>query len=169
MSPDQPPHSIGAPPTVRPVGRAWSDRTDSPTEASQGSSRLLPGHGVCILILEDDEALRRLMKLMLEREGFRVLDAIHGQQGLDLIADQGLPDIALVDLMMPVMNGDEFIRAVKAKGWQLPAVFVSASPEAQEVCAQMGLACVKKPYDFAVLLATILGELESAAATGPAR
>ncbi|MBA4181085.1 MAG: response regulator [Anaerolinea sp.] len=119
-----------------------------------------------ILILEDEFALRRLMKLMLQREGFEVLDATHGQEALDLIAEHGLPDIALVDLMMPVMNGEEFARAVKNNGWKLPAIFVSASPEAQEVCTQLGFACVKKPYDFSILLATIRDEL--AAAGSPA-
>ena len=117
-----------------------------------------------VLILEDEFALRRLMKLMLQREGFEVLDAANGQEALDLIALHGLPDLALVDLMMPVMNGEEFIRAVKGNGWNLPAIFVSASPEAQEVCAQLGLTCVKKPYDFSVLLATIRAELEAGSA-----
>lgn len=114
-----------------------------------------------ILILEDEYALRRLMKLMLQREGFTVLDAAHGQEALDLIAEHGLPDIALVDLMMPVMNGEQFIRAVKQNGWHLPAIFVSASPEAQDVCMQLGLPCVKKPYDFNDLVAKIRGELAS--------
>ena len=119
-----------------------------------------------VLILEDEFALRRLMKLMLQREGFEVLDAANGQEALDLIALHGLPDLALVDLMMPVMNGEEFVHAVKANGWSLPAIFVSASPEAQEVCTQLGLTCVKKPYDFSVLLAAIRAELTASPTVG---
>lgn len=108
-----------------------------------------------LLIVEDEFSLRRLMRLMLEREGFLVRDAANGQEALDSIAEHGLPDVALVDLMMPVMNGQEFIAEVRAQQRNLPAIFVSASPEAQEVCTQLGIACVRKPYDFQVLLSAI--------------
>ncbi len=108
-----------------------------------------------LLIVEDDGSLRRLMRLMLEREGFLVRGASNGEEALAAIAEYGLPDLALVDLMMPVMNGQEFVAELHARNWDLPAIFVSASTEAQEVCAQMGMACVLKPYDFHVLLEAI--------------
>ncbi len=108
-----------------------------------------------LLIVEDEVSLRRLMRLMLEREGFLVRDASNGEEALAAIAEYGLPDIALVDLMMPVMNGQEFVAEVRARDWDLPAIFVSASPEAQQVCAQMGIPCVLKPYDFHVLMEAI--------------
>jgi len=108
-----------------------------------------------LLIIEDEFSLRRLMRLMLEREGFLVRDAANGQEAVDSIIEHGLPDVALVDLMMPVMNGEEFIAEVRTRQWKLPAIFVSASPEAQEVCAQLGMVCVRKPYDFQALLGAI--------------
>ena len=117
-----------------------------------------------LLIVEDEVSLRRLMRLMLEREGFLVRDAGNGLEALDVIAEYGLPDLALVDLMMPVMNGQEFVAEVSARGWEMPAIFVSASPEAQEVCAQMGMACVRKPYDFHVLVEAIAAVLAERAA-----
>lgn len=117
-----------------------------------------------LLIVEDEVSLRRLMRLMLEREGFLVRDAGNGLEALDVIAEYGLPDLALVDLMMPVMNGQQFVAEVSARGWEMPAIFVSASPEAQEVCAQMGMACVRKPYDFHVLVEAIDAVLAERAA-----
>lgn len=117
-----------------------------------------------LLIVEDEVSLRRLMRLMLEREGFLVRDAGNGLEALDVIAEYGLPDLALVDLMMPVMNGQEFVAEVSARGWEMPAIFVSASPEAQEVCAQLGMACVRKPYDFHVLVEAIDAVLAERAA-----
>ena len=117
-----------------------------------------------LLIVEDEVSLRRLMRLMLEREGFLVRDAGNGLEALDAIAEYGLPDLALVDLMMPVMNGQQFVAEVSARGWEMPAIFVSASPEAQEVCAQMGMACVRKPYDFHVLVEAIAAVLAERAA-----
>ena len=74
-----------------------------------------------LLIVEDEVSLRRLMRLMLEREGFLVRDAGNGLEALDVIAESGLPDLALVDLMMPVMNGQEFVAEVSARGWEMPA------------------------------------------------
>lgn len=118
-----------------------------------------------LLIVEDEFSLRRLMRLMLEREGFAVWDASNGQEALDVIAGHGLPDVALVDLMMPVMNGQEFIAEVRARNLDMPAIFVSASPEAQEVCAQLGVPCVRKPYDFHVLIEAINALLAERVAT----
>lgn len=108
-----------------------------------------------VLIVDDEFSLRRLMRLMLEREGFLVRDAANGQDAVYSIIEHGLPDVALVDLMMPVMNGEEFIAEVRTRQWNLPAIFVSASPEALEVCARLGMPCVLKPYDFQVLISTI--------------
>ena len=117
-----------------------------------------------LLIVEDEISLRRLMQLMLEREGFVVRAAGNGQEALDVIAEHGLPDLALVDLMMPGMNGQEFVVEVRARNWNLPAIFVSASPEAQDVCLRLGIPCVLKPYDFEVLLRAIESLLAELAA-----
>lgn len=60
----------------------------------------------------------------------------------------------LIRLIMPEMNGQEFIAEVRARQWNLSAIFVSASPEAHEVCPT-GHGMLRKPYDFHVLLGAI--------------
>lgn len=63
-----------------------------------------------ILIAEDDADIRGLLKLYLEGEGFRVLEADNGARALDLARAQA-PDMAILDIMMPQLNGFELTRA----------------------------------------------------------
>lgn len=100
------------------------------------------------------------MQLMLEREGFQVLAGEHGQAAIEQVEAHGEPDVALVDLMMPVMNGRDFLLGSRERGWTFPSILVSASPEAGELCARMGLDYIAKPYDFQVLLDAIERVLE---------
>ena len=60
-----------------------------------------------ILIVDDDPITRRLLRLAMEKEGYEVVEAHNGEQGLALFS-QRVPDIVLLDFMMPVMNGVEF-------------------------------------------------------------
>lgn len=65
-----------------------------------------------ILIAEDDADIRGLLKLYLEGEGFRVLEADNGARALDLARAQA-PDMAILDIMMPQLNGFELTRALR--------------------------------------------------------
>lgn len=66
-----------------------------------------------ILIIEDDRDNMGLMRFMMEREGYEVLDAYDGRQGLE-VARATLPDLALVDLAMPEVDGWTVTRELKA-------------------------------------------------------
>jgi len=65
------------------------------------------------LVIDDSRAMRNIIKSMLKDLGFEVHEAAHGSEGLDQLATHGAYDIALVDWNMPVMNGLEFIQAVR--------------------------------------------------------
>ncbi len=66
------------------------------------------------LVVDDSRAMRMILRRTLTRLGFTVVEAADGQQGMDaLAAAETLPDVALVDWNMPVMNGLEFIQAVR--------------------------------------------------------
>lgn len=66
------------------------------------------------LVVDDSRAMRMILRRALTRLGFTVVEAADGQQGMDaLAAAETLPDVALVDWNMPVMNGLEFIQAVR--------------------------------------------------------
>lgn len=66
-----------------------------------------------ILIIEDEIALRSALSIKLKKEGFEVLEAQNGQQGLDLAKTQK-PDLVLLDIIMPGMNGLDVLKAMKA-------------------------------------------------------
>lgn len=67
-----------------------------------------------ILVVEDQALYQRIYQAVLEKEGWEVIDAFDGEEGLRL-ARQHKPNVILLDLMMPKMNGIEFLRAFKAK------------------------------------------------------
>ncbi|PWV63254.1 response regulator [Plasticicumulans acidivorans] len=66
------------------------------------------------LVIDDSRAMRRVIANILVERGFEVLEAEHGQAALDVLAQAGPVDVALVDWNMPVMNGYEFIKSVRA-------------------------------------------------------
>ena len=69
-----------------------------------------------VAIVEDDLAIAQMYRLKLESEGFRVQIAANGRLGLALCEEME-PDVLLVDLMMPEMNGDEMLKKLRATPW----------------------------------------------------
>jgi DNA-binding response OmpR family regulator len=69
-----------------------------------------------IVIVEDDVALRQMYVFKLAREGYQVKDAPDGVKGLKII-DSFRPELILLDLRMPYMNGDEMLRHLREKEW----------------------------------------------------
>jgi CheY-like chemotaxis protein len=102
-----------------------------------------------IVIIEDDHDLRETMKDLLEMEGFFVVTAANGREGLNLIARDGKPCLILLDLMMPVMNGWEFLDAMQRDQQELLArtkvAVLSAAADIAEVQQQYGCSVLKKP------------------------
>jgi len=67
-------------------------------------------------IIEDDHDLQYIYKLKLEREGFEVVTASNGEEGLECVK-AFMPDIILLDLMMPVMNGADMLAHMRSEEW----------------------------------------------------
>ena len=67
-------------------------------------------------VIEDDQDLQFLYRFKLEREGFTVVTASNGEEGLEVIK-RAKPDIILLDLMMPVMSGGEMLARLRAVPW----------------------------------------------------
>jgi two-component system response regulator VicR len=91
-----------------------------------------------VLCIEDQPEMIDLFRLILERRGYIVEGALGGREGLDAI-EKSLPDLILLDLMMPDMDGWEVFRQIKAReGWKdLPIVVITA--KAQEIDKVLGL------------------------------
>jgi two-component system chemotaxis response regulator CheY len=69
---------------------------------------------VLALVIDDSRAMRMILKRVLTSSGFDVVEAGDGQQALDVVNAGPVPDVALIDWNMPVMNGLEFVMAIRA-------------------------------------------------------
>ena len=114
-----------------------------------------------ILIVEDDANIRDVLKLSLEFEGYEVVSAKNGKEGLELLNTTD-PGLILLDLMMPVMNGWEFVDQLKEKNLfsKYPIVVVSAYSERAKVidCHDF----VLKPLELEELLLSVKKHFGSA-------
>jgi two-component system, OmpR family, response regulator VicR len=95
-----------------------------------------------VVYIEDEQEMVDLVRLILSRKGFEVLGANGGRKGLQLIMDQ-LPDLVLLDLMMPDMDGWEVYQQMKAndKTRQIPVIVITA--KAQSIDKVLGLHIAK--------------------------
>lgn len=83
-----------------------------------------------ILIADDEEALQRLYKEEFEEEGYEVLLAGTGKEVISLLEDPDrFPDLIIMDIRMPEMNGIDTLRIIKEKYPQLPVILCSAYSE----------------------------------------
>jgi CheY-like chemotaxis protein len=108
-----------------------------------------------ILVVDDDPDLREFLRLMLTSMGFEVTSAANGQEALDDMKGHD-PDLILLDMKMPVMNGWEFCRALEGRDTHPPIVVLTAAPDpagrAAEVHADGWLG---KPFECADLEAIV--------------
>ena len=81
-----------------------------------------------ILVVDDDPDMREFLRLMLTSMGFEVTSAANGQQALDAI-ERHDPDLILLDMKMPVMDGWEFCRALESRNVRPPIVVLTAAPD----------------------------------------
>jgi CheY-like chemotaxis protein len=119
----------------------------SPTPEATGGCR-------SILLVEDEPEIRSSLKEALEWEGYQVVSASNGREALDCLPNLVRPCLILLDLMMPVMNGWEFAKALEANDTlaAIPIVVVTAfADEAQR--QKIGTReVVRKPVDLDLLL-----------------
>lgn len=88
-----------------------------------------------VLVVEDDQPIRNAITLILERHGFHTIIATDGLMGL-LLVDQA--DVILLDLSMPVMDGETFLRRIRAEGNYIPVVVMSAAYGRDESLESLG-------------------------------
>ncbi len=112
-----------------------------------------------ILLVEDEDTMRRLIGVLLRRKGFEVVEASGGEQGLEL-ATQEQPDLILLDIMMPHVDGFETLRRLRAnpETEDIPVIFLTAKSQVEDRVTGLHLGAddyIVKPADPDELAARI--------------
>jgi len=125
-----------------------------------------------ILIVDDDDSVVRLTQEYFATAGYRVEFAQHGGDALTLIQHEP-PDVVLLDITMPGMNGVEVLQRIHALDAALPVIIVTARSDpalAQQTRALGAFAYVTKPFEFShlarVVSAALTRSVEGAGGTG---
>ncbi len=126
-------------------------------QADQANSRL-------VLVIEDDASISLGLRINLEAEGFRVVTAEDGEHGLEQARTLG-PDLVIVDVMLPRLNGFEVIQALRREGYRMPIIVLSARTGEIDKVTGLELGAedyVAKPFSLAELLARVRAALRRA-------
>jgi len=109
-----------------------------------------------ILVVDDEKKLRDLIRVYLEQEGYRVVEAGNGREAL-YVARYEKPDLIILDLMMPEMGGYDFMRAF-GKEAQTPVIMLTAKVEDQDKILGLELGAddyITKPFNVRELIARV--------------
>lgn len=109
-----------------------------------------------ILIVEDEKGIRETIKVFLKNQGYNIFEASNGQEGLDIINNNDI-HLAIVDIMMPVMDGITMVLKVREKH-DFPIIFLSAKSEDIDKITGLNIGAddyVTKPFEPMELIARI--------------
>ncbi len=123
-----------------------------------------------VLVVDDDPDILDAICDILEAEGYRVARARHGQEALDQVEGER-PAVILLDLMMPVMDGVAFARALRLRPAvrDVPIVVISADGNPQRAAAVGATGYLAKPFDIEALLSQVAGITRAGADSSPTR
>jgi two-component system, OmpR family, KDP operon response regulator KdpE len=117
----------------------------------------MTAHGVPILVVDDEPPIRRLLRTSLGAQGYRVLEAETGRAALDLL-ERDRPEVVLLDLGLPDLDGLEVIRRVRGAGRKVPIVVLSSRGDERGKVQALDIGAedyVTKPFSMAELVARI--------------
>ena len=116
-----------------------------------------------ILVIDDEEYLVKLLKSRLLINRFDVVTAANGKEGLEAVVREK-PDLIILDVLMPEMNGAEFLRELKSNPElaRTPVIVISAQPETQKLFNPSDIqAFVQKPFDPEDFISRVKRSLQS--------
>ena len=123
-------------------------------------------NGKKILVIDDDDKIRKMLTFLFLAKGFKVDSAENGLEALK-VAEDLVPDVVIVDLMMPVMDGFEFCKRIREKASfrSVPLIVLSAltASEYREKIGPLDVyACIEKPFRSADIVKKAEEALQSA-------
>src|SRR2546421_8092864 len=113
-----------------------------------------------VLVVDDEHALRRLLRLYLEREGYAVVEADNGLDALSTVRSNSI-DLALVDVMLPELDGFSVVRRIREQS-ALPIILITARGEETNRVAGLELGAddyVVKPFSAPEVVARVRAQL----------
>jgi CheY-like chemotaxis protein len=133
-------------------------------ESSAGASASI-GDGGTALLVDDDAAVRNVARRALERAGFVVFEAVNGAEGVRKFEELGADvTLVLLDLTMPVMNGEEAMALMRERNPDVP-VLLSSGYNEQEITSRLTdsqtVGFIQKPYTVRDLLAAVQSLLDA--------
>src|SRR5215813_10024346 len=110
-----------------------------------------------VLIVDDDADIRELMKIFLETDGYRVSVAADGYEAFEQLRTNGRPALILLDLMMPRMDGEQFLKQLHSSRFaKTPVVIMSGHNAAHKKAEELeAVCCLMKPVELDELLKTV--------------
>ena len=125
-------------------------------------------HGKNILVIEDDAKIRRLLKLYLEKEGYDVIEAQNGEEGMAAFQKHD-PCFVITDLMMPKLSGEEFCKWIRSEQKSdIPLIMLTAKVAETERIEGLQMGAddyITKPFDYEIAMAKIKSQLRRAYGT----
>ncbi|MCL5317938.1 MAG: PAS domain S-box protein [Thaumarchaeota archaeon] len=138
------------------------EATEEPKQSSRGrgaeQARLARGQGAVILIVEDEPSVLKITRMTLESQGYRTITATDGTKAIDAYSqNKDVVNAVLLDMMMPVMDGDATIKALRKINPRVKIIAVSgfAKKDRYEKSIEDAQAFIMKPYTANELLKTI--------------
>jgi DNA-binding response OmpR family regulator len=110
-----------------------------------------------VLVADDEENVRMMLRIVLDDEGYSVLEAADGRQALKMIEEHD-PDVILLDVKMPHLSGLEVLRKLHEQGTDHRVVILSGATEEEDILRMYGAGAydyVTKPYEPEVVLGAI--------------
>jgi CheY-like chemotaxis protein len=140
-----------------------ADNFDTPQSANL-SLTALPGGKETILLVEDEDIVRRLIAKVLQDAGYTVLEAANGEQALSLIKNKNASvHLLLTDMIMPKMNGRELAKKFRLLYPQSRIIYMSGYVEDENIRAEIAQGCafLQKPVSHTVILHKIRKVLDA--------
>jgi CheY-like chemotaxis protein len=113
--------------------------------------------GEKIMIVDDDEDLQTLYSLYLKGESYRILQAFNGQEALEML-EKERPDVIVLDMIMPVMDGEEFFIKLRTEKMitDIPVIVASINEKLSQKLFGLGIfSTLRKPFTIDVLVGKI--------------
>ena len=123
-----------------------------------------------VLIVEDEKNIVDILRFNLQREGYRTLEAYDGKDGLDKAVSEN-PDLILLDVMLPQMNGFDVCRALRAQGSNVPVIILTAREEEADKVLGLEIGAddyITKPFSMRELIARVGANIRRTAMAAPA-